>query len=74
VKVAEIVNRHHLTASPADSASHAWASTKAEGTAYIVALHDDEVVGVVARSDLGGPSGGAHRRMGRRIGTSSWAS
>jgi CBS-domain-containing membrane protein len=41
---------------------------KAAGAAYLVVIHDGEIVGVVSRSDLGGPSGGAHRRMGRRIG------
>jgi CBS domain-containing protein len=46
----------------------AWERLKALGKQHLVVMRGQEVVGVLSAQDLSGPSGGAHRRMGRRVG------
>ncbi len=67
MKVAEILHTDVPTASPSEMASTAWETMNERETDYLVVVRDGAVVGLVSRSDLGGPKGGAHRRMGRRI-------
>jgi len=38
-----------------------------KGVDHMVVLKETQVVGVLSRHDLGGPAGGTHRRMGRRV-------
>ncbi len=67
MKVGEILHRGQPTAEPGESASAAWDRMRAEHVDHLVVLSDGRVVGLVSRQDLSGPSGGAHRRMGRRV-------
>jgi acetoin utilization protein AcuB len=66
--VRDILDVKVAIASPHESASAAWERLQALGTDHVVVVKDGRVVGVVSRQDLSGPSGGAHRRMGRRVG------
>jgi CBS domain-containing protein len=68
IKVAEILDASPATGSPNEGASAAWERLKALGKQHLVVVRGQEVVGVLAAHDLSGPSGGAHRRMGRRVG------
>jgi CBS domain-containing protein len=67
VKLREILDDSPVTASPDESAGAAWERMRSQDTAHLVVIKDDRVVGLVSRHDLGGPAGGAHRRMGRRV-------
>jgi CBS domain-containing protein len=67
VKVRDILDEHPVTASPDESAGVAWERMRSEEVAHLLVLKDGHVVGIVSRHDLGGPMGGAHRRMGRRV-------
>jgi acetoin utilization protein AcuB len=67
VKLREILDDSPATASPDESAGTAWERMRNEDVAHLVVIKDGRVVGMVSRHDLGGPSGGAHRRMGRRV-------
>lgn len=67
MKVREIFDERPVTASPDESAGVAWERMRSEGVAHLVVLKDGRVLGLVSRHDLGGPAGGAHRRMGRRV-------
>jgi acetoin utilization protein AcuB len=52
-----------------DSAASAWDRMQRSGADHLVVLDAKQcVVGTVSRDDLGGPSGGSHRRMGRTVG------
>jgi acetoin utilization protein AcuB len=68
MKLREIMNADVPTASPDESATTAWDRMRALDAAYLVVTKDGEVLGIVSWHDLSGPSGGAHRRMGRRVG------
>jgi CBS domain-containing protein len=68
MKLSDILDSKPAIAAPADAAGSAWEHMKTQDVRYLVVVHAGKVVGVVSRSDLGGPSGGAHRRMGRRVG------
>lgn len=68
MKLSDILDSRPATATPADPAGGAWDQMKAQNVRYLVVVHQGKVVGVLSRGDLGGPSGGAHRRMGRRVG------
>ena len=67
MKLREILDDSPVTASPDESAGAAWERMRSQDTAHLVVIKDDRVVGLVSRHDLGGPAGGAHRRMGRRV-------
>jgi CBS domain-containing protein len=67
VKLREILDDHPVTASPEESAGVAWERMRAKQVAHLLVMKDGRVVGLVSRHDLGGPAGGAHRRMGRRV-------
>ncbi len=68
MKVRDLTSSTAVTASPDEGAGSAWERMHALRTDHLVVMRDGQVVGVVSRHDLGGPSGGAHRRSGRRIG------
>jgi CBS domain-containing protein len=67
MKLRDIVGAEAPIAAPEESAGSAWERMRAQGIDHLVVLRDKEVVGVLSRHDLGGPSGGSHRRMGRRV-------
>lgn len=67
MKVRDILHGAQPTAEPGESASAAWDRMREEHVDHLVVLDDGRVVGLVSRQDLSGPSGGAHRRMGRRV-------
>ncbi len=67
MKVQEIMHREPPTAAPGESAASAWDRMHGERIDHLVVVTDGRVVGLVSRQDLSGPSGGAHRRMGRRV-------
>jgi CBS domain-containing protein len=68
LKLSDILDAHPVTASPHEWAGTAWERLKATKADHLVVLRDGMVVGVLSRHDLGGPAGGTHRRMGRRVG------
>jgi CBS domain-containing protein len=68
MKVLEILDDDPAVSSPNESASVAWERLQKLGKRHVVVVQSGEVVGVVSAHDLSGPSGGAHRRMGRRVG------
>ncbi len=68
MKVAEILDDAPATGSPNESAAAAWDCLQTLGKHHLVVVLGGEVVGVVSKHDLSGPAGGAHRRMGRRVG------
>jgi CBS domain-containing protein len=68
MRVKEILDDDPALASPNESAGVAWERLKALGKHHLVVVHGGRVVGVVSAHDLSGPAGGAHRRMGRRVG------
>lgn len=67
MRVQEIMRREPPTAAPEESAASAWDRMHAARMDCLVVLTEGRVVGLVSRQDLSGPSGGAHRRMGRRV-------
>jgi CBS domain-containing protein len=67
VKLREILDTKPVTASPEESAGAAWDRMQSRSVDHIVVLKDDRVVGLLSRHDMAGPSGGTHRRMGRRV-------
>lgn len=67
MKLREILDDHPVTASPDESAGAAWERMRAKQVAHLLVMKDGRVVGLVSRHDLGGPAGGSHRRMGRRV-------
>jgi acetoin utilization protein AcuB len=67
VKLREIIHGKPATASPHESAPDAWERMRALHTDHLVVLKEGKIVGVLSRHDLSGPSGGTHRRMGRRV-------
>jgi len=67
VKLREILDDHPVIASPDESAGAAWERMRAKQVAHLLVMKDGRVVGLVSRHDLGGPAGGSHRRMGRRV-------
>lgn len=67
MKVQEIMHREPPTAAPEESAASAWDRMRAGRIDHLVVVTGGRVVGLVSRQDLSGPSGGAHRRMGRRV-------
>jgi len=68
MKLRDILDSNPVTASPDESAGVAWERLHQRGVDHLVVLKDNRVVGMLSRHDLGGPAGGAHRRMGRRVG------
>jgi CBS domain-containing protein len=66
--VGDVMRSDVPSASPGESAGLAWERMRARRVDHLVVLQDDQVVGTLARHDLSGPSGGAHRRMGRTVG------
>jgi acetoin utilization protein AcuB len=67
MKVRELVHGEPPTAAPDESASSAWERMHEARVNHLVVLKEGRVVGLVSREDLSGPSGGSHRRMGRRV-------
>jgi CBS domain-containing protein len=67
MKLREMMDDRPATASPEEAAGVAWERMRAQDVAHLVVIKDDRVVGLVSQHDLAGPSGGAHRRMGRRV-------
>jgi CBS domain-containing protein len=68
MKVAGIMDAKPATGSPNESASAAWDRLESLGKQHLVVVRGSELVGVLSMQDLSGPSGGVHRRMGRRVG------
>jgi len=67
MKLSDILDSKAAIAAPADAAGSAWEHMKTQDVRYLVVVQAGKVVGILSRGDLGGPSGGAHRRMGRRV-------
>ncbi len=65
--VQDILRPDAPVASPEETATAAWERMHALDADYLVVVQRGEVVGVLSRHDLGGPSGGTHRRMGRTV-------
>lgn len=65
--VRDIMDPRPPRAAPDEAAGVAWERMHELGVDHLVVVQDDRVVGVVSRHDLGGPAGGSHRRMGRRV-------
>ena len=68
MKLRDVMQSDVPTATPDESATVAWARMAALDADYLVVIKDREILGVLCRRDLSGPAGGAHRRMGRRVG------
>jgi CBS domain-containing protein len=66
--VRDLVRGDPPTASVEESASVAWDRMHELDVDYLVVQQAGRVVGMLSRYDLRGPSGGTHRRMGRRVG------
>lgn len=68
MKLKDILHGNPATVSPHESAADAWERMQALHADHLFVLKaGGEVVGVLSRHDLSGPSGGNHRRMGRRV-------
>ena len=67
MKVRDILKGEPPTAAPEESAASAWERMHVKHVDHLVVLRDECVVGLISRQDLSGPSGGAHRRMGRHV-------
>jgi CBS domain-containing protein len=67
MQVQQLVHGEPPTAAPEESATTAWDRMRAKRVDQLVVVSGDHVVGLVSRQDLSGPSGGARRRMGRRV-------
>jgi CBS domain-containing protein len=67
MKVRDILKGEPPTAAPEESAAAAWERMHAKHVDHLVVVQEERVVGLLSRQDLSGPSGGAHRRMGRRV-------
>jgi CBS domain-containing protein len=67
LKVRDVMLREVPVTAPSESAGTAWDRMRALRVAHLLVLKEDHVVGTLARHDLSGPSGGAHRRMGRTV-------
>lgn len=67
MKVREILDSKPLVAEPEEWAASAWERMQLAGADHVVVLHDGQLAGILSLSDLRGPSGGARRRMGRRV-------
>ena len=68
MKLSEIMNATVATAAPDESAAAAWDRMRALDASYLVVTTEGGILGVLSWHDLMGPAGGAHRRMGRRVG------
>jgi CBS domain-containing protein len=68
MKLRDVMQAEVPTASPEESATVAWDRMSGLDVDYLVVTKDGAILGVVRRSDLAGPAGGTHRRMGRRVG------
>jgi CBS domain-containing protein len=69
VKVGDLLEEAATaTAAINESASSVWERMRKLGTSHVVVLREGRVIGVLSRHDMSGPSGGAHRRMGRTAG------
>lgn len=69
MKVADLMKGPPLVALMHDSASSAWEKMHRHGIDHLIVVDaDGKVIGVLSRQDLGGPSGGTRRRMGRTVG------
>jgi len=67
MKLREILDDTPATTSPDEYAGTARERMRDEDVTHLVVIKDGRVVGLVSNHDLGGPAGGAHRRMGRRV-------
>lgn len=67
MKVRDILVARPVTAAPEESAATAWERMQTADVSHLVVLKDGQIVGILSRHDLGGPAGGTHRRMGRRV-------
>jgi CBS domain-containing protein len=67
MKVRDVIDGAPPTAAPDESAVSAWDRMHSAHVDHLVVVKDGRVEGLVSRQDLSGPSGGAHRRMGRRV-------
>jgi CBS domain-containing protein len=65
--VGDILDPEPPVAAPDETAPAAWDRMHAQRTDHLIVVREGRVVGVVSRHDLGGPSGGSHRRMGRSV-------
>ncbi|HEX8795172.1 MAG TPA: CBS domain-containing protein [Polyangiaceae bacterium] len=67
MKVRDMVHGEPATAAPEESAASAWGRMQTARVDHLVVVSRGRVVGLLSRQDMSGPSGGAHRRMGRRV-------
>jgi CBS domain-containing protein len=68
MKLREVMGPSVPVASPDESATAAWERMQATQVDCMVVTRDDAILGTLSWHDLSGPSGGTHRRMGRRVG------
>jgi len=69
MNVSDVLEREPLVVPMNESAGSVWARMRQRGVDHVVVVDAKlRVVGVVSSDDLGGPSGGTHRRMGRTVG------
>ena len=68
MKLREVMGPSVPVASPDESATAAWERMQATQVVCMVVTRDDAILGTLSWHDLSGPSGGTHRRMGRRVG------
>jgi CBS domain-containing protein len=62
------MRRRVPTTTATETAASAWERMRVLRVSYLIVLRGSDVVGTLARHDLSGPGGGAHRRMGRTVG------
>jgi len=67
MKLSKILDARPATAFPEEPAGVVWERMREGNADHAVVLDKSGVVGVLSRHDLSGPSGGTHRRMGRRV-------
>jgi CBS domain-containing protein len=68
MKLREVMGPSVPVASPDESATAAWERMQATRVDNLVVTRDDAILGTLSWHALSGPSGGARRRMGRRVG------
>jgi acetoin utilization protein AcuB len=68
MKLRDVMRPPVPTATRDETANQVWDRMCAADVDHVVVLEGEGVVGVVSWHDLSGPSGGGHRRMGRRVG------
>jgi acetoin utilization protein AcuB len=68
LKVRDVMRMPVPTATREETATQVWDRMRAADADHVVVVDNQGVVGVLSWHDLTGPSGGGHRRMGRKVG------